>query len=114
MSESIEDLNQTIRNIFEIWIGDTSKYDDYGDHGWKSMMIDLYDLCYAKGCPFSDDACFGFRYLQETIYFTICKKCGDEKAFSWLNEYARRWLEGSTDFPPFPRECYYGKCEYTR
>jgi hypothetical protein len=103
----MDQIKETIKSAFEAYLGDSEKY---GEYGWKSIMIDLYDICCEEECPFSADASFGFRYLYETIYFTICKKCGDEKAYIWLKEYASCWLMGLTDFPPFPRECYYGRC----
>lgn len=104
MTSLPEDIQTRVRKSFEKCISDPDKYPS----GWKHIVMDLQMISNSSCSPFTDDAKSGFNYLGEVVYNTICDKCHDEKAFVWLKEFAKAWLD-STALPKFPMLCFFSE-----
>jgi hypothetical protein len=48
--DETENLNSEFRNILTVYLKNP---DEYGDYGWKSIMIDLYQLSIDPDCTLS-------------------------------------------------------------
>lgn len=96
-----------LKTLFEIYLADPEDYD------WKEIILDLYDLAYEDHTLFSNDALHGLSYMCEVVHHQVCKKCGDNKGFVWLKEYATKWLAGSDNLPLWPASCMFSEEDVT-
>jgi len=80
------------------------------DTDWKDIILDICEICDEPNSPFSLNAKKGFTYWSWVIFGTQCGKCGDEKAYYWLNEYAKAWIN-KRPLPEFHEGCFIGNCD---
>lgn len=97
-------LKQEIHKIFEKISSDPHKYPSE----WKHCVMDLQEISNSIDNPFDINAREGFNYLGQVVYTTICDKCHDEKAFVWLKEFAKAWID-SDKLPKFPTSCFFSE-----
>lgn len=100
-------LEKQIKYIFETYL---RRPDDY-DNGWKGICLDLQIISFNNPGLFSKNAACGFDYMSEVAYHTICIKCGDDKGFKWLEDFAKAWL-AKTELPIFPHSCWFDEEEH--
>lgn len=89
-----------IRDIFNLYLTDPD-----GEGDWKETVLNLMEIADSDESPFSLDAKFGFFYMSNVVFYIVCRKCYDRKAYDWLDNFAKAWLEGSK-LPEFPRYCW--------
>ncbi len=98
------DKLQQICELFEKISSDPHKYPS----DWKHSVMYLQTISNSRDTPFTNDAREGFNYLGEVVFNTICDKCHDEKAFIWLKEFAKAWID-NTELPKFPTLCFFSE-----
>lgn len=101
------DLQTKLYEIFEKINSDPDKYPS----SWKNYVMTLQEISNSIDNPFDKNAREGFNYLAEVIYHTVCDKCHDEKAFIWLKQFAKAWLD-STELPKFSSLCFFSEGMY--
>jgi hypothetical protein len=89
-----------IKDIFNLYLTDPD-----GEGDWKETVLNLMAIADSDESPFSPDARFGFFYMGNVVFYMVCRKCADKKAYDWLDLFAKAWLEG-TKLPEFPRYCW--------
>jgi hypothetical protein len=103
------DLQKKLYEIFEKISSDTDKYPSC----WKYCVMDLQEISNSIDTSFDKNAREGFNYLGQVVYTTVCDKCHDEKAFIWLKQFAKAWLD-STELPKFPTLCFFSEGIYDK
>lgn len=101
------DLQKKLYEIFEKISSDPDKYPS----GWKHIVMNLQEISNSTNSPFDQNAREGFNYLGSVVYHTVCDKCHDEKAFVWLKQFAKSWLD-TTELPKFPTSCFFSEGIY--
>lgn len=79
------------------------------DANWKHIVSELYSLT-EKTIILSQNARNGLYYLNGVIYNQLCSKCDDTKAFKWLANFSKAWLE-KKELPLFDKSCWEESCE---
>lgn len=97
-------MTDELQQIFEEIISDPHKYPS----NWKHNVLDLQTISNSRDNPFTENARGGFNYLGQVVFCRICDKCGDEKAFVWLKEFAKAWLD-AVELPTFPTSCFFSE-----
>jgi hypothetical protein len=70
------------------------------DIDWKEFLLELW----CQDTELSEDESCGMDFFTDVLYRTVCKTCGDENAFLWLEEFALAKLKGEPS-PAFPQCC---------
>ena len=101
------EISDQIKNILTIYLKNP---DDYGDNGWKDVIVDLYNIALYDKNPFSENTVEGLSYMCEVVYHTVCYQCGDAKVHDWFKKFAKAFVDNS-EIPEFNcRGCLNGKC----
>ncbi len=95
--DETENLNSEFRNILTVYLKDP---EEYGDYGWKSVMIDLYQLSIDPDCTLSRNTIEGLSYMYETVFHMVCKSCADKNVNDWFDKFAKAFVDG-TKIPEF-------------
>lgn len=76
---------------------------------WKDIIlrihedIDEFDL--------SPNAKSGISYLACVVFCSMCSKCDDGKAFSWMTHFAKAYLNNEPYLPQFSEGCWTENCK---
>ena len=77
---------------------------------WKEIVLELAESAHMLDSPFTPNAKRGFSYMSAVVICTQCRKCGDTKAFRWLDAFARAWID-RTHLPLFDEGCWIEECD---
>lgn len=97
-------MNKEITDLFYRFVHATE------DTDWKEIIMDLCEICDRENSPFSLNAKKGIMYWSWIIFGTQCNKCHDRKAYYWLLDYAKAWLNKGP-LPQFYEGCFIGDCD---
>ena len=98
-------MNKEINDLFYRYINANE------DTDWKEIIFNLCNICDKENSPFSKNAKKGITYWSWMVFGTQCNKCNDKKAFYWLHDFAKAWLNNNSYLPEFDESCFVGNCD---
>lgn len=99
---NIEMEHDRVKELFE-------SYNGYEISNWKHIVMELAHIANTTNI-FTINARSGFGYLNAVVYNEMCRKCHDEKAFQWLMNFSKAWLNRES-LPLFNGRCWTEECE---
>lgn len=94
-------MSSKLRTLFEKWLKP--------GRIWKEIILDLHDML--DDSDLSANAKSGISYLACVVFTPMCSKCDDGKAFSWMNRFAKAYMNNEPNLPQFYEGCWKEECK---
>jgi hypothetical protein len=94
-------MSSKLRTLFEKWLKP--------DRNWKDIILHIQDE--TDESDLTANAKSGISYLACVVFCSMCSKCNDEKAFSWMDRFAKAYLYNEPYLPLFSEGCWKEDCK---